>query len=1065
MSFNTFTGSNWRASGGINRRKFGNFFNSDQVTTGTLNVQNSLGSDLTNIPLSGNLASVNSSLLYQLEDDDSTNINSSTIIYYPLNSFNTDSNGQIKPGSTGQVQPPPIQNETTNQYVYTENTKLNFIDQSGSVTPYSFNSNYPGLTTPQNAIQFRNNSTTLELEEIYNTQNLFTNLNYQITAALNFTCRFYIYYDGVNHPEPFNIIAFDTIDQQALVNNSISNISNSQQQGPQYTISNEALYISIPNANENNTGSIYFTTIQGGVDSSMSTSPMTRNSSIYQEFPISDYYNKWCTLEFSLGGTSIVCYINNNPVLDIPYVANATFVPETKFYINNGPYFPYDNSSTGLVIGKQITNKYNISSSTNNSPIASLLSYKIGNFTIGNQSDSTAFANAVNQLESEEYTPTLPNANNKYLNYLIGGGTNYLAQTLTLNNGLTNNGFTNNIGLSNHFGSSQFYGVATFYGGINIDSSVNLVIDASSVAHLNIYTYPGSTTNEGSLTISNAVSTNPSMLVYNSTGQEIKPTPSGWQEQGLIFSISGENVSVGEGFGDSSFNVFGDSVMDGNLTITGTGVLTANSGIDTTVINSNIINVFDKLDVSGVDISHNLIVAGASTLASVGVIGNATVGGTLDVTGASTFTSATVSDVLDVSGVDISHNLIVAGTLDVTGASTLDSVGVTNNASVGGTLGVTSNATVGGTLDVTGASTLDSVGVTNNASVGGTLGVTSNATVGGTLGVTGASTLDSVGVTNNASVGGTLGVTGASTFTSATVSDVLDASATTLNSLNVSTTANVMGTLTGTTVIGNDISGTTITGTTITGTTITGTTITGNDINGTTITGTTITGNDINGTTITGTSGEFIGVVSAATSTQETGLNLATLDWVIDHTSSGGGGWYYTPSSDPTLNPATITAQSNGVVYINSVLADSAITVLHLGGPISGTSATFTGQVAATGGFSGAITGGTTATFTGQVTAGSFNATSDIRLKENITNLDNSLDKICNIRGVNYNWKNDETKRNTVGVIAQEVLEQIPEAVNDNDSEKLSVDYNSIIAHLIESVKELKREIDELKTK
>jgi hypothetical protein len=77
------------------------------------------------------------------------------------------------------------------------------------------------------------------------------------------------------------------------------------------------------------------------------------------------------------------------------------------------------------------------------------------------------------------------------------------------------------------------------------------------------------------------------------------------------------------------------------------------------------------------------------------------------------------------------------------------------------------------------------------------------------------------------------------------------------------------------------------------------------------------------------------------------------------------------------------------------------------------------------------------------------------------------LDKICNIRGVNYNWKNDETKTKTAGVIAQEVLEQIPEAVidSDSDSEKLSVNYNSIIAHLIESVKELKREIDELKAK
>jgi hypothetical protein len=102
---------------------------------------------------------------------------------------------------------------------------------------------------------------------------------------------------------------------------------------------------------------------------------------------------------------------------------------------------------------------------------------------------------------------------------------------------------------------------------------------------------------------------------------------------------------------------------------------------------------------------------------------------------------------------------------------------------------------------------------------------------------------------------------------------------------------------------------------------------------------------------------------------------------------------------------------------------------------------------------------------TGIVTATSFNPASDVRLKENITNLDNSLDKICNIRGVNYNWKNDETNTKTAGVIAQEVLEQIPEAVIDSDSEKLSVNYNSIIAYLIESVKELKREINELKAK
>ena len=95
--------------------------------------------------------------------------------------------------------------------------------------------------------------------------------------------------------------------------------------------------------------------------------------------------------------------------------------------------------------------------------------------------------------------------------------------------------------------------------------------------------------------------------------------------------------------------------------------------------------------------------------------------------------------------------------------------------------------------------------------------------------------------------------------------------------------------------------------------------------------------------------------------------------------------------------------------------------------------------------------------------AGTVSSSSDIRLKENITNLNNSLDKISNIRGVNYNLKNDETKTKTAGVIAQELLEQIPEAVNDSDSEHLRVNYNAIIPYLIESVKELKREIDDLK--
>jgi hypothetical protein len=100
---------------------------------------------------------------------------------------------------------------------------------------------------------------------------------------------------------------------------------------------------------------------------------------------------------------------------------------------------------------------------------------------------------------------------------------------------------------------------------------------------------------------------------------------------------------------------------------------------------------------------------------------------------------------------------------------------------------------------------------------------------------------------------------------------------------------------------------------------------------------------------------------------------------------------------------------------------------------------------------------------TAKIESDTFNATSDMRLKENIHDLSNSLEKICAIRGVEYNWKADETKKLHSGVIAQEVQESIPEAVNTDNKEQYSVDYNAIIGHLIEAVKTLKQEVDDLK--
>lgn len=99
--------------------------------------------------------------------------------------------------------------------------------------------------------------------------------------------------------------------------------------------------------------------------------------------------------------------------------------------------------------------------------------------------------------------------------------------------------------------------------------------------------------------------------------------------------------------------------------------------------------------------------------------------------------------------------------------------------------------------------------------------------------------------------------------------------------------------------------------------------------------------------------------------------------------------------------------------------------------------------------------------FSGIVTCGDINSTSDINLKTNIRDIDNPLDKVLQIRGVNFNWK--ENNRPSIGVIAQEVENIIPEIVSGEETKV--VNYNGLIGVLIESVKELKAEIEELKNK
>ncbi len=102
----------------------------------------------------------------------------------------------------------------------------------------------------------------------------------------------------------------------------------------------------------------------------------------------------------------------------------------------------------------------------------------------------------------------------------------------------------------------------------------------------------------------------------------------------------------------------------------------------------------------------------------------------------------------------------------------------------------------------------------------------------------------------------------------------------------------------------------------------------------------------------------------------------------------------------------------------------------------------------------------------GNITAYSSTINSDLRLKDNIADIYNPLEKLEGIRGVTWNWKKDGEAG--AGVVAQEVEKVFPQAVsereelNSEDTYKV-VDYNQIIGLLVQSVKELKSEIDTLK--
>lgn len=99
----------------------------------------------------------------------------------------------------------------------------------------------------------------------------------------------------------------------------------------------------------------------------------------------------------------------------------------------------------------------------------------------------------------------------------------------------------------------------------------------------------------------------------------------------------------------------------------------------------------------------------------------------------------------------------------------------------------------------------------------------------------------------------------------------------------------------------------------------------------------------------------------------------------------------------------------------------------------------------------------------GDVTAFKISQSSDSRLKKNISTIVNGLDKVKELRGVNYKLLRDNTDH--VGLIAQEVEQVVPEVVSEDSEGMKSVNYGALVSVLIEAVKELSQKVEDLEAK
>ena len=536
-----------------------------------------------------------------------------------------------------------------------------------------------------------------------------------------------------------------------------------------------------------------------------------------------------------------------------------------------------------------------------------------------------------------------------------------------------------------------------------------LLVEGGSSATV-LSQFNGPLTLNGQLRVKAKASFSKQIKISNTTSSTNKFT-------GALIVVGGvgilENINVG-GIGSFSNPQDSTSITNGSLVTNG------GAGIE------------KRLNVGGQVGFTSTTDSTLSTNGALIVTGGVGIGKTLNVGGITNAENSTDSTAISngsltvQGGVGIRKRLNVGGLVGFT--STTESSSISSGALVvTGGVGIGKNVFIGGAL---------SVALTKSTTLGGTLSVVGNTNLSGTLGVAAGQASDlggSLNVDGVTTLQSTLTVTGDSTLQSTlTVTGLLDAnSGATIDNIRIGiANDNTIDTSTGNLTLDSSGGTTTIND----NTSVSGTLDVSGNISGSS--NISATGNVTAGNRLIGQLQRSIRIIGTGIDStfNNSGDVTVTLPDKTKITVSG--------STDPGISNGfreNMTATRNG----------DADTLMFRG-----------------------INGGTSVGAGGLTSAGDIIAfASDERLKTNIEPIKNGLDKVLKLNGFTYNFNEIgeelgfDTSLRHAGVSAQEIQKVLPEVVCSAPAsdEYMTVKYEKLVPLLIEAIKDLKAEIDELK--